>query len=335
MARGLDMNGTNNRNETSLMTAVGQGYGESVQLLLQRGARTDIRSNSGRTALLLASEKTNLEVLRALILAGADIYSNDGKGNTALHFAAAKGTADMVRLLLTAGIYVNSANGEGKTPYDMSFQNKDRGGEIRAVLVTAGAIVPQPPAEAAAVPEAPPAETEGTVMAETNLPKAPIQGVAQAKPAPVTAAASKPVIAETAIGAGTAPAAEAPVPAESSPAESPAGPAAAVVSLSWPMINPSKAEGWSNRDKLTGKGRFVYALPGQDNSLFTREYSFPLQGVNIKEGNMDQEFPWDGSSPAVIKMILDTNQGRTLTAEIPLGEENGAGPVRFEKFLYQ
>ncbi|KAL9003004.1 MAG: hypothetical protein Q9188_004104 [Gyalolechia gomerana] len=77
--------------------------GKCARLLLQAGARTDIRDNCHKTALHWATEYGNVDVIKALLQAGAKTDIRDKFHQTALHWAARCGDVDTVKVLLAFG----------------------------------------------------------------------------------------------------------------------------------------------------------------------------------------------------------------------------------------
>jgi uncharacterized protein len=88
--RGADVNAQDDRADTALTRAAGQGPVELVKLLLERGAHINGGENRGRastghtTPLMSATAGRNVEVARFLIQRGADVYARDADGHTAL-----------------------------------------------------------------------------------------------------------------------------------------------------------------------------------------------------------------------------------------------------------
>ncbi len=338
---GLDKNVLNRENETPLILAVKGDAIDSVRLLLREDAWLEQRDRDGKTALLYSADGAELEILRMLIVVGSDIFITDREGNTALHLAAKSGTPEGVRLLLTAGIYVNSTNGDGKTPYEVSFANVTRGEEIRRILVTAGAVVPETETESAD-PAAADANLEsmGEVLEaeETEdfgfIIEQPAED--EVEPATESEAADEQVDTENPATPQTQ-GEEEPLP-EAIAADDQVQeiePAVQDLLLSWTRINPSRAKGWNNRDKLTSRGRIVLRYEGEGKKDVIREFTLPMQGVNGKAGSLEFEAEWNGSDPVTLIMILETEQGKSLISEYSLGGDAGEGPVLFGDFRYE
>jgi ankyrin repeat protein len=92
---GVDVNARYGNDLTVLMWAAGHGndvpVGEgldTVDLLLDRGARTGLADNRGRTALMIAAERGHAEVVSRLIEAGADPRTRDKDGKDARDLAS-------------------------------------------------------------------------------------------------------------------------------------------------------------------------------------------------------------------------------------------------------
>lgn len=143
----------NDFGETALHKAAEQGDLESVKILIQAGARKDIKNNKGLTALDLAKKDNKIavveflqtshkaevkkiasknnyskelfkaaqggktKIIQNLIDKGVDFDVQDKNGNTAYHIAAQKGRASVVKLLLSEGdIDENPTNNDGNEP---------------------------------------------------------------------------------------------------------------------------------------------------------------------------------------------------------------------------
>ncbi len=106
------------RGETFLHVAAREGWVEAARLLLQNGARHDVRTTAGATPLHLACtgrqarmhERTvslariyGIQVARLLLAAGADVKVVDARERTPLHLACRSGDAELARLLLDKG----------------------------------------------------------------------------------------------------------------------------------------------------------------------------------------------------------------------------------------
>lgn len=76
---------------------------ETIKVLLENGADTNIKDNEGKTALIYAvKDKYNLEKVKLLIKYGAGINIRDNNGNTALSIAKEFSNTKIVKLLIEA-----------------------------------------------------------------------------------------------------------------------------------------------------------------------------------------------------------------------------------------
>ena len=85
-----------------MATAYGNRY-ESFELLLERGADINMRSDDGCSALILALRQKHTRIVKRLLFLGADPNVVDGYGETSLGLAKEANNSDLVRLLEQAG----------------------------------------------------------------------------------------------------------------------------------------------------------------------------------------------------------------------------------------
>ena len=97
----------------ALYLAAGEGYEETVQMLLDDGANVDEQDWLGSTALDWAAPGGHVETIRVLLSYGCDLKLRDMYENTALHWAIQHET--IVRLLLANGAEVDARNDRGQT----------------------------------------------------------------------------------------------------------------------------------------------------------------------------------------------------------------------------
>ena len=98
--------------DTPLHHAVRFGRTDVVQLLIARGANSNIGNDEGQTALHLAAERGDQTMVRSLLEAGACSETYDNFGAVALHLAAAYGHTATVALLLDMGADADQASGQ-------------------------------------------------------------------------------------------------------------------------------------------------------------------------------------------------------------------------------
>lgn len=93
---------------TPLHHAALAGHLETVQFLVEKGAKTDILDNEGETPLHCAASKGHLDVVERLIQLGVNLDIKDDTGDTALLSAAWRGHFNTVKRLVSLGADVNS-----------------------------------------------------------------------------------------------------------------------------------------------------------------------------------------------------------------------------------
>ncbi|CAE7828991.1 unnamed protein product [Symbiodinium sp. CCMP2456] len=100
---------------TSLMMAAAEGHAEILRLLLDAGAKKDLKDFRGRTALHMAVFEGHTETVRLLVDAGADKDLRDDCGRTALILAARMARTEILSLLVNAGAEKNFRDSSGMT----------------------------------------------------------------------------------------------------------------------------------------------------------------------------------------------------------------------------
>lgn len=93
--------------DSPLLAAVHCGYGDIVDLLLNRGDGVSQRSESGDTPLARAAFFNNVQIVHILLQHGAN------STGTTLHWATANGYEDVLRLLLENNTDVNTRDADG------------------------------------------------------------------------------------------------------------------------------------------------------------------------------------------------------------------------------
>lgn len=83
LARGADVEETDERGRTALMWASYKGRTEAVRLLLSAGARIEATNDGGATALIAAGQGGSADVTTLLLSRGANVRAKDYKGRTA------------------------------------------------------------------------------------------------------------------------------------------------------------------------------------------------------------------------------------------------------------
>lgn len=122
---GVNVNLSNETQNTALHAAVANGFAECADLLLQAGAHTDSTNNTKHTPLFLAVAGKSVICMQLLIKGNvnglsADVNYCDINGKTPLHIAAAIGFMAGVRLLLAANAKVDAQDNEHSTPLHLA-----------------------------------------------------------------------------------------------------------------------------------------------------------------------------------------------------------------------
>lgn len=103
--------------KTPLMEAAFRGNVEMVRLLLQAGARPNVRARDGHTALSYGVlGQAGLPLLELLLRAGAEPNMGTFEKTFPLHVAAVMASPEIVAALLNARARVDVANKDGLTP---------------------------------------------------------------------------------------------------------------------------------------------------------------------------------------------------------------------------
>lgn len=140
---GADANSLSTEGETALMTVARTGVVEAAKVLLDHGAKVNVREEwHGQTALMWAVDEQHPAMVKELIAHGADVnaVSNVNKwerqntaeprekwlplgGLTPLLFAARQGCVECEQILVDAGAKINTADPDGISPVLMAIIN--------------------------------------------------------------------------------------------------------------------------------------------------------------------------------------------------------------------
>lgn len=105
---------------TAFLLAICTGEVQKAALLLQAGARLDVKAHCGRTNLMHAMENNRAPKVQWLLDRGADMHAVDDFATTALIEAAREGAADCVAVLLRAGARNEAETGKHDAPIDQA-----------------------------------------------------------------------------------------------------------------------------------------------------------------------------------------------------------------------
>jgi ankyrin repeat protein len=133
--RGAKTENRNNSDYHPLLQATHDRKLEVAQRLIKAGVNLEAVNSSGFTALIFAAHENAPKSLQLLIDSGANLDAQDRVGNTALHYAAVKGYAGLVRQLLDAGASRDVPNANMNTAADLAAKDYPRIADmIRGVL---------------------------------------------------------------------------------------------------------------------------------------------------------------------------------------------------------
>jgi len=116
---------------TPLMKASMYGHAAVVAALVVARADVNLTDGHGRTPLMLAAQNGETETVDALLNGGArPLFGAAEHGMTALMLASVSGHGESVRLLLTAGAPADPVNNEGKRALEIVQELVERGSTI-------------------------------------------------------------------------------------------------------------------------------------------------------------------------------------------------------------
>ena len=109
----------------AINAACGRSSFEVVRLMLEKGAKIDVRDDMGRMAIHFAAARS-MENFQAIFESGGDVEMADEMGRTALHWASVGGKVDVVNqiIALSKGL-VERADRDGWTPLLWAARGSD------------------------------------------------------------------------------------------------------------------------------------------------------------------------------------------------------------------
>lgn len=122
-----------------LICAVRARNKKIIDILLQRGAKTDAQDADGKTALMYAVQNGDEDIIKAILNKKAEVNASDAQHNTALMYALQRGNKDIADILLEHNAYTDIKDADGNTALIYALQNKDQ--EIIQTLFRANADV--------------------------------------------------------------------------------------------------------------------------------------------------------------------------------------------------
>jgi TonB family protein len=116
LAKGADVDATDDDGRTSLMWAAQKGHREVVLALLDAGAKMDIVNRYRGTALEQVSLADDGELAGILLAHGAPVRN----GTRLIHWAVVEGKAGLIRPLLRAGAKIDAPDEDGELPLGLA-----------------------------------------------------------------------------------------------------------------------------------------------------------------------------------------------------------------------
>ncbi|WP_339045754.1 ankyrin repeat domain-containing protein [Candidatus Mesenet endosymbiont of Agriotes lineatus] len=105
---------------TALNICAHKGYAKTVERLVKRGAKSNIKDGGGYISLHCAASNGNIKIVELLLEKGANINSVSKLNSTPLHFAVTKGHVDVVQFLLDKGANPLIEDIHNQTPRDIA-----------------------------------------------------------------------------------------------------------------------------------------------------------------------------------------------------------------------
>ena len=120
---GMNVNASNEQNETALMKVIDQPYERYSYIGIASWEQNDCKS----------------ECVKLLIESGADVNKRNSSGDTPLNLAAKQNQPEYVKMLLEAGGHINTFNDEGLNALlGHTAKSKRKNQELKMLLFTAG-----------------------------------------------------------------------------------------------------------------------------------------------------------------------------------------------------
>lgn len=138
LRRGVSPDSVDVRGDSALVVAARSGQLDITQLLVDAGAKVNLRNKWGDTALMVAALNGRDKIVRYLRGKGGDINNS---GWTALHYAAVNGHTDVAKYLLDQGANPLASSPNGVTPLMMAARENKT--EVVKVLLEYGADIAQ------------------------------------------------------------------------------------------------------------------------------------------------------------------------------------------------
>jgi len=124
--RGYDPN-------AALWLAIKKNSAAFVEMLLTNGADPNVAGGYSMTPLMIASTSAKPEIVRLLIQHGAKVDIRDERGDNAVAYAV-RGDAENIVLLVSTGANINNVNKNGDTPLSEAVAYQESSGLGQAAI---------------------------------------------------------------------------------------------------------------------------------------------------------------------------------------------------------
>ncbi len=124
-------------NGTALSESVERGHYQIVKLLLQHGAKCNIKQGKHGSVFYSAVKKSHVDILDIMLKHGADPYLVDYDNKNVLELAVSRSDENIAEFLLKNGVIPNTKNNNGETPLFHAICNKN----MSKLLVKYGADI--------------------------------------------------------------------------------------------------------------------------------------------------------------------------------------------------
>jgi ankyrin repeat protein len=124
---------------TAIFVAVESGNIETVRILLDYGAKVNVRDAEKRTPLMRLDSDAMPKLVKLLLNYGAKINAVDAEGNNVLHHVAFNVNSEVLQTLIVEGADINAQNEDGQTPLMIAAEYENL--NCVKALLDAGATV--------------------------------------------------------------------------------------------------------------------------------------------------------------------------------------------------
>jgi len=119
LEHGAKVDVRNEDGDTAIMGAVYAGQTKTVQLLVEYGANVSETDKDGVNAFMYAAKGGNIDTMGYLLNKGASLDNRDHEGRTALHWSLTDGDfPEVVKLLVSKGLDPNDKTKAGLSALD-------------------------------------------------------------------------------------------------------------------------------------------------------------------------------------------------------------------------